>query len=125
VVVTKGSFFVRAERERLGLRQSAATSPTETGTSDRTQDVQTAKVLVTEQGFEPAKVTLRASVPARITFVRTTDKTCGTEVVFPALNITRPLPPNEPVAIEFTPEKTGEISFACGMNMLRGVIIVQ
>ena len=56
-----------------------------------------------EQGYEPAKVTLRAGTPARITFVRTTDKTCGTEVVFPSLNIKRALPLNEPVVIEFTP----------------------
>jgi plastocyanin domain-containing protein len=58
---------------------------------------------VTVKGYEPAKLTLRAGQPARITFVRTTDKTCGTEVVFPSLNIRRPLPLNEPVVIDFTP----------------------
>ena len=80
---------------------------------------------MSEQGYEPAKVTLRAGTPARITFVRTTDKTCGTEVVFPSLNIKRALPLNEPVVIEFTPAKSGDIAFACGMNMLKGVIIVE
>jgi len=35
------------------------------------------------------------------------------------------LRPNEPVDIEFTPAQAGEISFACGMNMLRGVVVVQ
>ena len=80
---------------------------------------------MTEQGYEPAKVTLRAGTPARITFVRTTDKTCGTEVVFPSLNITRALPLNQPVVIEFTPATSGEIAFACGRNMLKGVIVVQ
>ena len=62
---------------------------------------------MSEQGYEPAKVTLRAGTPARITFVRTTDKTCGTEVVFPSLNIKRALPLNEPVVIEFTPAEVG------------------
>jgi Cu+-exporting ATPase len=46
-------------------------------------------------------------------------------VVFPSLNIKRTLPLNEPVVIEFTPAKTGEIAFACGMNMLRGAVVVQ
>jgi plastocyanin domain-containing protein len=32
---------------------------------------------------------------------------------------------NEPVVIEFTPAKTGEIAFACGMNMLHGTVVVQ
>jgi plastocyanin domain-containing protein len=47
-------------------------------------NVQETKVLVTEKGYEPAKMTLRAGTPARITFGRNTDKTCGTEVVFPS-----------------------------------------
>ena len=80
---------------------------------------------MSEQGYEPAKVTLRAGTCARITFVRTTDKTCGTEVVFPSLNLKRGLPLNELVVIEFTPEKSGNIAFACGMNMLHGTIVVR
>ena len=86
--------------------------------------VQTAKVVVTELGFEPDKITLRAGTPARITFVRTTEQTCGTEVLFPSLKIERPLPLNEPVTIEFTPTKAGDIAFACGMAMLRGTVVV-
>jgi membrane fusion protein, heavy metal efflux system len=128
IVVTTGSFFVRAERERLGLRpaanpQRAMPAPSSDGRSS--EPAQTANVVVSEQGYEPAKVTLRAGTPARITFVRTTDKTCGTEVVFPSLNIKRALPLNEPVEIEFTPAKAGDIAFACGMNMLHGSVVVQ
>ena len=128
IVVTAGSFFVRAERERLGLRpaanpQGARPSPSSEGRNG--EPAQTAKVVVSEQGYEPAKVTLRAGTPARITFVRTTDKTCGTEIVFPSLNIKRALPLNQAVTIEFTPAKTGEIAFACGMNMLKGVVVVD
>ena len=130
VVVTEGSFFVRAERERLGLRPAAA--PVAGGpavsrmsaSSGSVADTQRATILVTEQGFEPAKVNLRAGMPARLTFLRITDKTCGTEIAFPSLTIKRALPLNEPVDIEFTPAKAGEIAFACGMNMLKGVIII-
>jgi len=117
-VVADGSFFIRAERERLGLRPAS-------GGAAAVGDVQRVKVIVNEQGFEPAQVTLRAGTPARLTFVRTTDKTCATEVVFPSLNIKRALPLNEAVDIEFTPAKTGEIAFACGMNMFRGVVVVD
>jgi RND family efflux transporter MFP subunit len=128
-VVSKGSFFVRAEAERLGLRPvpgAAATGPARLPTSrPAAPEVQTAKIAVTEKGFEPEKVTLRSGVPARLTIVRVTDKTCATEIVFPALNIKRALPLNEPVAIEFTPDKTGDIAFTCGMNMLKGAVVVQ
>jgi plastocyanin domain-containing protein len=46
-------------------------------------------------------------------------------VVFPAFNVKRALPLNEPVVIEFTPSKAGEVAFACGMGMLKGIIVVQ
>jgi RND family efflux transporter MFP subunit len=128
-VVAKGSFFVRAEAERLGLRAQAAPArePSSAAASTISSDgrTQTARVLVNEKGYEPARVSLRAGVPARLIFVRTTDKTCGTEIVFPSLDIRRPLPLDEPVAIEFTPAQAGEIAFVCGMNMLKGVVIVQ
>jgi len=127
-VVTEGSFFVRAERERLGLRPgaNAASAPPASSSEGRSSGpVQTAKVIVSEQGYEPAKVMLRAGTPARITFVRTSDKTCGTEVVFPSLNIKRALPLNEPAVIEFTPAKAADIAFACGMNMLHGPIVIR
>jgi hypothetical protein len=128
MVVTEGSFFVRAERERLGLRPRSGASVTDGGTptpaAEAPSSFQSAKVIVNEQGFDPARITLRAGTPARLTFLRTTDKTCATEVVFPSLNIKRALPLNEPVIVEFTPAKTGEIAFACGMNMLKGVVVV-
>jgi RND family efflux transporter MFP subunit len=131
-VVTNGSFFLRAERERLGLRPAAsvgAGGPAVGSRNDsggKTADgVQRARVVVNEQGFEPATVTLRAGMPARITFVRTTDKTCGTEVVFPSLKIERALPLNQPVSIDFRPARTGDIAFACGMTMLKGVVVVE
>jgi hypothetical protein len=134
VIVAEGSFYLRAERERLGLRQTTHTTPTardartQGAPSDRLSDrsaVQTARVTVSDQGYEPAKLSLRAEVPARVTFVRTSDKTCGTEVVFPSLNIRRELPLNQPVDIEFTPRTTGDLTFVCGMNMLRGTVVVQ
>jgi cobalt-zinc-cadmium efflux system membrane fusion protein len=131
-VVTEGSFLLRAEVERLGLRPAAASgtpAATAPGSSLESRsappDVQSVKILVNERGFEPANVVLRAGAPARLTFLRTTDKTCGTEVVFPSLNMKRTLPLNQPVDIGFTPAKPGELAFACGMNMLRGTIIVQ
>jgi len=130
-IVSTGSFFVRAERERLGLGSAPApsTAPvagrSESAGSARGGTVQNARITVGEQGYEPSRLTLRSGVPTRLTFVRTTDKTCGTAVVFSSLDIRRELPLNQPVEIEFTPQKTGTIEFVCGMNMLRGTLVVQ
>jgi hypothetical protein len=127
-VVAAGSFTLRAERERLGLR--SATAPESPGSSTRSASGdepagQEATITITEQGFEPATVTVQSGRPARLTFIRTTDKTCATEIVFPSLKIRRSLPLNEPAVIEFTPAAPGQIAFACGMDMLHGSVVVR
>jgi membrane fusion protein, heavy metal efflux system len=134
-IVSDGSFFLRAERERLGpsaapdagavRSRGPSAGPAIPGDARSGGNVQTARILVGERGYQPATLTLRGGTPARITFVRTTDKTCGLEIVFPSLKIKRELPLNQPVDIEFTPAKSGEIAFVCGMNMLKGVVILK
>jgi cobalt-zinc-cadmium efflux system membrane fusion protein len=65
-IVSKGSFFVRAERERLGLppaspKPSGAERSELTGTAQRGA-VQTMRIIVGEQGYEPSRVMLRGTV---------------------------------------------------------------
>jgi hypothetical protein len=121
LVVSEGSFYVRAERERLGLRSPA----TSDATAAPVPSPDALRVTITEKGFEPARLLVRAGALARITFVRTTDATCAKEIVIPMLNLKRTLPLNQPVTVELTPQKTGDIEFVCGMGMLRGTIVVQ
>ena len=87
--------------------------------------VQKFTVKITQQGFEPVSVTLRRGVQARITFLRTTEQTCAKEIVLRDFGIKRDLPLNQPVVVALTPKKKGEFSFTCGMNMMRGKLIVQ
>lgn len=87
--------------------------------------VQTAKIVITTKGYQPTSLKLRRGVPARVTFVRTTDATCAKEIVLPDFNIRRALPLNEPVVVVFTPTRGGSFTFVCGLNMMRGQLIVQ
>ena len=87
--------------------------------------VQNRSVKITEQGFEPATITVRRGIRTRLTFVRTTDNTCAKEVVFPDFGIKRDLPLNQTVVIALMPNKRGEFRFTCGMNMMNGKLIVQ
>ncbi len=86
---------------------------------------QHARIEITAQGYTPGSVKLRRGVPARITFFRTTDATCGKEIVIADYGTSRALPLNQPVVVSFTPKNTGDVGFACGMNMMRGKIIVR
>lgn len=87
--------------------------------------IQTASVLITENGYSRTSINLRRGVPARITFLRKTDATCATEVVISAYGVRQSLPLNTSVAVSFTPKRSGEFNFTCGMNMMRGKLVVQ
>jgi hypothetical protein len=117
-VVVDGSFFVRAERERLGPNAGGSARPQNADGQPKQQ----ARVVVSTKGFEPDRISFVAGAPARLTFLRSTDQTCATEIVFPDLNVRRPLPLNQDVSIDFVPAP-GELAFACGMGMFKGRVI--
>ncbi len=83
------------------------------------------KVTVSKNGYEPAEIKVEKGKPAKIAFTRTDAENCGGEVVFSKLNITKKLPVGETVLVEFTPTDAGDISFVCGMGMLKGKVLVQ
>ena len=70
VVVSEGSFYVRAEVERLGFRGSSPSSATH-GSMPMSLPTQEVSVRVTESGFDPQRLTLRAAAPVRMIFTRT------------------------------------------------------
>lgn len=94
------------------------------GAIQKQEGTQTAKVELTDNGFEPTSLKLKANVPAKVTFTRRTDAGCAKEVEMKDYKIKRDLPLNEPVTIEFTPRK-GEFTFACAMGMLKGKLVVE
>ena len=146
-VVTVGSFLLSAESLKLNPAQSTPpgtrpsgqpasglaephqrnTTPQQQAASREQNEpaIQAAKVSLTKDGYAPASVTVRRGIPVRLTFLRQVEVTCGTEISIPEYNIKRELPLNEAIVIDFTPNKAGEILFVCGMNMLRGKIVVK
>ena len=83
------------------------------------------KVTVSSNGYEPASINVKKGQPVKLAFTRTDANNCGGEVVFAKQNITKKLPVGETVLVEFTPTEAGEIGFACGMDMMRGKLIVS
>lgn len=82
-------------------------------------------ITVGENGFEPNVVTVHQGELVTLIVTRTTDKTCATDFVMKEHNINQPLPLNQPVTITFTPDKTGDLPYACAMDMFRGTIRVE
>jgi plastocyanin domain-containing protein len=85
-------------------------------------------VTAGEHGFTPSSLAIAKGAPgskATVTFVRTTDKTCATEVVFPDLNVTKPLPLNEAVPVDVPTDSARTLTFQCGMAMYKGALVVR
>jgi len=85
----------------------------------------TIDMTVTKRGFAPERVTVQKGEPVRLVVTRQTDQTCAKEIVISDAGVRETLPLDKPVTIEFTPQKTGEIRYACGMDMVSGVLVVE
>ena len=76
-------------------------------------------------GYEPNVIVVRKGQPVRLDFYRDETASCSDTVVFGDFGISRSLPAFKTTSVEFTPDKAGEFIFTCGMNMLRGRLIVE
>ena len=80
--------------------------------------------ITVKGGYSPDTVVVRQGVPVRINFRREETSSCSEQVIFGDFGIVRDLPAHETTSVEFTPDKQGEFTFTCGMNMLRGKLVV-
>lgn len=89
-----------------------------------TQIIQEVQITV-DGGYSPSVVRVAKGQPVRLVFDRREKSPCSNEVVIGEFGIRRTLPPFAKTTVEFTPDRAGTFSFACGMNMLRGRIEVE
>jgi len=86
--------------------------------------VQEVRVTV-KGGYTPDTIVVQAGKPVRLQFYRDETADCSERVVFERLGIDQPLPAFQTTTIEFTPAQPGEYPFRCGMNMLKGLLVVE
>ncbi len=85
-------------------------------------------IEVTHQGFTPDRITVAKGQPVVLAFKRTTDKTCARNVVVElgdGKKVQKDLPLDQTVEISATFAKAGTLGYACGMDMVTGVLTVQ
>lgn len=86
--------------------------------------IQEVRVTV-KGGYTPDTIVVQAGKPVRLQFYRDETADCSERVVFEQFGVDQQLPPFQTTAIEFTPETPGEYPFRCGMNMLKGLLVVE
>jgi plastocyanin domain-containing protein len=90
----------------------------------RTGTVQEIRVTV-KGGYTPDTIVVQAGRPVALQFYRDETADCSERVVFPAFGVDQQLPAFETTKVEFTPKDAGEYPFRCGMNMLKGLLVVE
>ena len=101
----------------FGPRQAVAASVGAAG-------VQEIKVTV-KGGYDPDVIVVKQGRPVRLDFYRDETASCSDRVVLGDFGIARDLPAFKTTPVEFTPDKAGEFTFTCGMNMMRGKLVVE
>jgi plastocyanin domain-containing protein len=101
----------------FGERERTSATVSESG-------VQEIKVTI-KGGYSPDVIVVQKGKPVRLNFYRDETSSCSEQVIFGDFQIARDLPAYKTTPVEFTPDRAGEFTFTCGMNMLRGKLIVE
>ncbi len=81
--------------------------------------------ITVQGGYRPAEIVVKVGQLVRLNFTRRESSACSEEVIFPDFGQRAHLPQDQTVTLEMTPYRPGEYEFVCGMNMLRGKLIVE
>jgi plastocyanin domain-containing protein len=81
--------------------------------------------ITVKGGYSPDVIVVKKDKPLRLNFYRDETSSCSEQVIFGDFGVVKNLPAFKSTTVEFTPDKSGEFTFTCGMNMLRGKLIVE
>ena len=76
-------------------------------------------------GYTPDRIEVAAGEAVKLNFYRQDSSSCLEQVLLPDFNRALDLTLNQTTSVEIVPEKPGEYTFTCGMNMYCGVIIAD
>ena len=97
----------------------AAVAPTKT-----VDGVRRVTISATADGYTPDKIPGAPGEKLMLVFTRTIDSSCLSQLKTPDGKMVD-LPMNQPVEVAVTVPATGEVGFACGMDMFHGTIVAS
>ena len=81
--------------------------------------------ITVKGGYSPALVEVKAGMPVQLVFDRQETGECTSHVVFSDLGIDAHLPGNKETSVDLPALDPGDYPFACGMNMVHGMLRVS
>ncbi len=133
VIVTLSLVLIACGGEQRTAEQESAAPLAETAapaapaTSDTALQVASVKeqTIDVAGAFTPAAVTIPANTPMRLHFRRGDQPTCADEIVLPEMNMRKKIAANETVTFDIPAQQARTLNFTCGMDMMKGTVVVQ
>jgi heme/copper-type cytochrome/quinol oxidase subunit 2 len=108
-------------------QQAATTSEVPKTEIDVTKDSKPlVRMKVTTQGYTPNVIRVKKGIPVELEINNPLDSSnCISTFMIPDFNINNVNLKTGTTKLTFTPDKSGEYTFSCGMQMFKGTIIVE
>lgn len=103
---------------------AAATQPATAAPARNADGTRTVPIEVVSEGYKPDRIVGQPGEKLKLVFTRRVDGHCYEELKTPEGKLVM-LPKDKPFEVDVTVPTDGEVKFACGMDMLVGVIVAE
>jgi heme/copper-type cytochrome/quinol oxidase subunit 2 len=115
-----------------GESEAAATQKTNTSTTPKQTELDITKetnpkieMMITPTGYTPNVIKVKKGVPVELNITNPGDNSCFSTFMMPDFDLNNVNLKAGTTKLTFTPDKEGEYTFSCGMNMFKGTVIVE
>src|SRR5579863_9531951 len=115
--------LVACKKDAPAPPPAPVTAPVSAGTvgKDGTRRVE---INASDKGYSPERIAGKPGEKLTLVFTRTFESDCISQLKTPDGKLVD-LPMNKPVEVAVTVPQTGQVEFACGMEMFHGVVVAQ
>ncbi|MEH6995716.1 cupredoxin domain-containing protein [Neobacillus drentensis] len=115
-----------------GESEAVQTEENNTSTSPKNTELNITKetnpkieMMITPTGYTPNVIKVKKGVPVELNITNPGDNSCFSTFMMPDFDLNNVNLKAGTTKLTFTPDKEGEYTFSCGMNMFKGTVIVE
>jgi plastocyanin domain-containing protein len=115
-----------------GESEAAQTEENNTSTSPKQTELDITKetnpkieMMITPTGYTPNVIKVKKGVPVELNITNPGDNSCFSTFMMPDFDLNNVNLKAGTTKLTFTPDKEGEYTFSCGMNMFKGTVIIE
>jgi heme/copper-type cytochrome/quinol oxidase subunit 2 len=117
---------IPGESEVAQTQETNTNTPTKQTELDITKETNPKiEMMITPTGYSPNVIKVKKGVPVELNITNPGDNSCFSTFMMPDFDLNNVNLKAGITKLSFTPDKKGEYTFSCGMNMFKGTVIVD